>query len=106
MSSDPSSQWLFSLDALDNTPSSCSREKELYDRARGVEFLFRLGSSLQLLVLQLRSMPQKIANDRERSPTSAMCTAATWFHRFYMRYSIDEFHRQVKRLNSGPLFLY
>jgi len=59
MSSDPSSQWLFSLDALDNTPSSCSREKELYDRARGVEFLFRLGSSLQLLVLQLRSMPQR-----------------------------------------------
>ncbi|PPQ78098.1 hypothetical protein CVT25_015632 [Psilocybe cyanescens] len=69
------SQWLFSITALNGTPSSCSLEKEIYDRARGVEFLFRLGSSLAL-------------------PTSAMCTAATWFHRFYMRYSMEEFHRQ------------
>ncbi|KAH6918608.1 cyclin-like protein [Coprinopsis sp. MPI-PUGE-AT-0042] len=69
------SQWLFSLDSLQHTPSTLSLEKEFYDRARGVEFLFRLGSSLQL-------------------PTSAMCTAATWFHRFYMRYPMDEFHRQ------------
>ncbi|KAJ3571894.1 hypothetical protein NP233_g3449 [Leucocoprinus birnbaumii] len=23
-----------------------------------------------------------------------MCTAATWFHRFYMRYSMSDFHRQ------------
>src|SRR5260221_151456 len=35
------SQWLFSIDALDFTPSTCSREREFYDRARGVEFLFR-----------------------------------------------------------------
>jgi len=48
------SQWLFSVDALDATPSICSREKELYDRARGVEFLFRLGASLALLVLLYR----------------------------------------------------
>ena len=46
------SQWLFSLDALDSTPSICSREKELYDRGRGVEFLFRLGVSLALSVPQ------------------------------------------------------
>ncbi|KAJ3517156.1 hypothetical protein NLJ89_g691 [Agrocybe chaxingu] len=70
-----SSQWLFALSALNGTPSTCPREKELYERARGVEFLFRLGSSLAL-------------------PTSAMCTAATWFHRFYMRFSMDDFHRQ------------
>lgn len=44
------SQWLFTLDALDSTPSICSREKELYDRGRGVEFLFRLGASLALSV--------------------------------------------------------
>ncbi|TFK42608.1 cyclin-like protein [Crucibulum laeve] len=68
-------QWLFSMSALQATPSHCSLEKELYDRARGIEFLFRLGSSLQL-------------------PTSAMCTAATWFHRFYMRYPMEDFHRQ------------
>ena len=45
-----SSQWYFSLEQLQNTPSSCSLLKELYDRARGIEFLFRLGSSLQLYV--------------------------------------------------------
>ncbi|EAU88564.2 hypothetical protein CC1G_04270 [Coprinopsis cinerea okayama7 len=71
----PNSQWFFPLSALQATPSACSLERELYDRARGVEFLFRLGSSLQL-------------------PTSAMCTAATWLHRFYMRYPLEEFHRQ------------
>ncbi|TEB35899.1 cyclin-like protein [Coprinellus micaceus] len=75
MSALSNSQWLFPLNSLEATPSICSLEKELYDRARGVEFLFRLGSSLQL-------------------PTSALCTAATWLHRFYMRYPMEEFHRQ------------
>lgn len=50
-----SPQWLFSIDALRHTPSvatsAFSVGKELYDRARGVEFLFRLGSSLGLLAL-------------------------------------------------------
>lgn len=75
----PSSQWLFPRSALFATPSgttsSIPLEKELYDRARGVEFLFRLGSSLQL-------------------PTTALFTAATWFHRFYMRNSLEDYHRQ------------
>jgi len=75
----PSSQWLFPRSALLATPSgttsSIPLEKELYDRARGVEFLFRLGSSLQL-------------------PTTALFTAATWFHRFYMRNSLEDYHRQ------------
>lgn len=48
------SQWLFSLPALYSTPSTCSLEKELYDRARGVEFLFRLGSSLALFVFNYK----------------------------------------------------
>ncbi|KAI0695895.1 cyclin-like protein [Cytidiella melzeri] len=73
-------QWLFPVSALvDHTPSrttsSISIEKELYDRARGVEFLFRLGVSLIL-------------------PVSSLYTAATWFHRFYMRYSLEDYHRQ------------
>ncbi|KAJ7109349.1 cyclin-like protein [Mycena epipterygia] len=68
-------QWLFPLSALHATPSNWPIEKELYDRARGIEFLFRLGSSLVL-------------------PTSAILTAATWFHRFYMRYSMEDHHRQ------------
>ncbi|TFK54909.1 cyclin-like protein [Heliocybe sulcata] len=78
-SSPSSSQWLFPVGALNATPSTetsgISLEKELYDRARGVEFLFRLGTSLAL-------------------PGSAMFTAATWFHRFYMRYSMEDYHRQ------------
>ena len=54
------SQWLFPVSAiLDSTPSrttsSISVEKELYDRARGVEFLFRLGVTLNLYVPLLRA---------------------------------------------------
>jgi hypothetical protein len=49
------SQWVFPLSALQQTPSvvtsSYTVAKELYDRSRGVEFLFRLGSSLGLLAL-------------------------------------------------------
>ncbi|KAI0748026.1 cyclin-like protein [Daedaleopsis nitida] len=74
-----SSQWLFPVSALQKTPSrtssNISLERELYDRSRGVEFLYRLGVSLGL-------------------PSSAMYTAATWFHRFYMRYSMEDYHRQ------------
>jgi hypothetical protein len=48
------SQWLFPISALQLTPSvvtsSYTVAKELYDRSRGVEFLFRLGSSLGLFV--------------------------------------------------------
>ncbi|KAF7363419.1 Cyclin pch1 [Mycena sanguinolenta] len=72
---DPLNQWLFPLSALHATPCNWPIEKELYDRARGIEFLFRLGSSLVL-------------------PTSAIMTAATWFHRFYMRFSMEDYHRQ------------
>ncbi|THH05247.1 hypothetical protein EW145_g4945 [Phellinidium pouzarii] len=74
-----SSQWVFPTSALLATPSASTSsiplDKELYDRARGVEFLFRLGASLQL-------------------PTTALFTAATWFHRFYMRFSMEDYHRQ------------
>jgi hypothetical protein len=42
------SQWLFPVSALQVTPSEYPLEVELYNRARGVEFLFRLGSSLAL----------------------------------------------------------
>ncbi|OBZ75735.1 Cyclin pch1 [Grifola frondosa] len=72
-------QWLFPITALQYTPSrttsDISLEKELYDRSRGIEFLYRLAVSLGL-------------------PASAMYTAATWFHRFYMRYSMEDYHRQ------------
>ncbi|PSR74914.1 hypothetical protein PHLCEN_2v9448 [Hermanssonia centrifuga] len=78
-------QWIFPVSVLtqstpSRTASSISLEKELYDRARGIEFLFRLGVSLGL-------------------PSSAMYTAATWFHRFYMRFSMEDYHRQFA---EGP----
>ncbi|KAK7014885.1 cyclin pch1 [Favolaschia claudopus] len=72
---EPQNQWLFPLSALHATPSNWPLEKELYDRARGVEFLYRLGCSLVL-------------------PTAAIMTAACWFHRFYMRFSMEDYHRQ------------
>ncbi|KAH9946196.1 cyclin-like protein [Epithele typhae] len=79
LAAESTSQWLFPVSALYQTPSRVASniplEKELYDRSRGVEFLYRLGVSLLL-------------------PSSAMYTAATWFHRFYMRYSMDDYHRQ------------
>ncbi|KAF5330678.1 hypothetical protein D9619_005559 [Psilocybe cf. subviscida] len=75
MDSAYNSQWLFPIETLSNTPSTCRLERELYDRARGIEFLYRVGMQLNL-------------------PTSAIFTAATWFHRFYMRFSMEDFHRQ------------
>lgn len=54
---------------------------------------------------------QSSLSDAVLSPTSAMCTAATWFHRFYMRYSMNDFHRQVPQspsleilYHSSPIF--
>lgn len=91
------SQWLFPISALQLTPSVVTSfytvPKELYDRSRGVEFLFRLGSSLGLLVPF--SIPALVLLFTFYSPTSAMFTAATWFHRFFMRYSMEDHHRQV-----------
>ncbi|KAK7467105.1 hypothetical protein VKT23_004165 [Stygiomarasmius scandens] len=68
-------KWLFPLSALEAVTSPAPLDKALYDLARGVEFLFRLGTSLKL-------------------PSPALFTAATWFYRFYLRFSMSEFHRQ------------
>jgi hypothetical protein len=42
---------------LRSTPSQCPIDKELYDRARGVEFLFRLGASLVLFAIAFSILP-------------------------------------------------
>lgn len=48
------SQWRFTISSLSATPSATTSamtlDKELYERAKGVEFLYRLGASLQLSV--------------------------------------------------------
>lgn len=55
------SQWMFPISSLQFTPSkttsSIPLDKELYDRARGVEFLFRLGVSLVLYVQFIFCVP-------------------------------------------------
>ncbi|KZT50813.1 cyclin-like protein [Calocera cornea HHB12733] len=70
-------QWLFTPSALYATPSQAdgySVQQERVERARGVEFLFRVG--LQLGMHQ-----------------HTMSAAAVFFHRFYMRYSFLDYHR-------------
>jgi hypothetical protein len=50
------SQWLFPVSVLEHTPSvesGYTRDRELYDRSRAVELVFRLGVTLQLLVASL-----------------------------------------------------
>ncbi|EJT96628.1 cyclin-like protein [Dacryopinax primogenitus] len=70
-------QWLFTPSALYHTPSQVDGyglHQELVERARGIEFLFRVG--LQLGMHQ-----------------HTMSAAAVYFHRFYMRYSFVDYHR-------------
>lgn len=72
------SQWLFPISALSCTPTAQDKSlhEEMYDRSRGIEFLYRLGTSIGL-----------------HSP--GLFTAATWFHRFFMRFSMLDHHRQT-----------
>ena len=46
------SQWLFPISALSCTPTAQERSlhEEMYDRSRGIEFLYRLGTSIGLSV--------------------------------------------------------
>ena len=50
--STPNSQWLFPISALSCTPTAqdMSLHEEMYDRSRGIEFLYRLGTSIGLFV--------------------------------------------------------
>lgn len=55
------SQWLFPLSALSNTPSrefsNIALDIELRERAKGVEFLFRVAAQLALWVNPLQCAP-------------------------------------------------
>lgn len=50
--STPNTQWLFPISALSCTPTAQERSlhEEMYDRSRGIEFLYRLGTSIGLFV--------------------------------------------------------
>jgi cyclin K len=90
----PQSQWLFPISALSCTPTAQERSlhEEMYDRSRGIEFLYRLGTSIGLFVAPSFHVP---AQPWSLSHSPGLFTAATWFHRFFMRYSMIDYHRQV-----------
>ncbi|EJD44037.1 cyclin-like protein [Auricularia subglabra TFB-10046 SS5] len=71
------SQWVFDLAHLFKTPSQEEDgwvvHTELQDRNKGVDFLFRVGLSLNLSLTPLY-------------------TAATYLHRFYMRHSLEDYN--------------
>ncbi|KAG8968614.1 hypothetical protein FRC03_006735 [Tulasnella sp. 419] len=81
-------QWCFRPHHLCSSPSktidSLPLAQELKLRAEGVHFLLRIGAHLMLKV-------------------SVLATAATYFHRFYMRHSIKQFDRIY--LAAACLFL-
>ena len=93
------SQWLFPISALACTPTAQERSlhDEMYDRSRGIEFLYRLGTSIGLFVCLIFFTPNPVHAQplSHRSHSPGLFTAATWFHRFFMRYSMLDYHRQV-----------
>ena len=94
------SQWLFPISSLAFTPTAQERSlhEEMYDRSRGIEFLYRLGTSIGLFVCLIFSPPLLPVHVQPLSPRShspGLFTAATWFHRFFMRNSMVDYHRQV-----------
>ncbi|PVF99724.1 cyclin-like protein [Serendipita vermifera] len=67
------SQWLFSLDSLRRLPSDVPLEVEMLRRQHGVDWLMRVGATLNLNL-------------------SSCLTAATFLHRFYMRRMLEDYH--------------
>lgn len=64
-------QWLFPVSALRLMPTVASGyatlDRELYDRSRGVEFLYRLGSSLGLSVSYTRGFLHPLSEELKRN---------------------------------------
>jgi cyclin K len=56
------SQWVFPISALSCTPTAQERSlhEEMYDRSRGIEFLYRLGTSIGLFVRPTLSTPVSV----------------------------------------------
>ncbi|KAI0281367.1 hypothetical protein BGY98DRAFT_1094861 [Russula aff. rugulosa BPL654] len=96
------SQWVFPISALSCTPTAQERSlhEEMYDRSRGIEFLYRLGTSIGLFVRSTLPNP-RFCRYAQTNPclslshSPGLFTAATWFHRFFMRYSMLDYHRQT-----------
>ncbi|ORY87965.1 cyclin-like protein, partial [Protomyces lactucae-debilis] len=71
-----SEKWLFTEQELKRTPSiqaGYSPERERTERMKGCDFIFKIGMKLRLL-------------------QSTIATACMFLHRFYMRFSLREYH--------------
>lgn len=71
-----STQWLFAPEELGKTPSSLTGhtlEREKLERMKGCDFILRVGMKLRL-------------------PQTTISTACVFLHRFYMRFSLGDFH--------------
>lgn len=95
------SKWLFPVSALSQTPSvqcsGISLQKELYDRSRGIEFLYRLGSTLLL------SVP--VCNGYPTSPLSLFLQLAIYDdHRCHLVPSVlhEEFDSRLSQTGLAP----
>lgn len=70
------SQWLFSPEELKRSPSSQAGhpyERERLERMKGCDFILKVGMKLRL-------------------PQTTISTACVFLHRFYMRFTLKEYH--------------
>lgn len=81
------SQWVFTADELRRTPSSQAGhtiERERIERMKGCDFILKVGMKLRL-------------------PQTTISTACVFLHRFYMRFTLREFHHYD--IGATALFL-
>jgi hypothetical protein len=83
--STPNTQWLFPISALSCTPTSQERSlhEEMYDRSRGIEFLYRLGTSIGLFVRRV-ALPFPSRYSTLVSPHSAIPRAYSRLRRGFI----------------------
>lgn len=98
-----SSQWQFPLEAIRRTPSAIPLEEEMLRRQRGVDWLMRVGATLNMCVCSLlrTRRGRRMTEYRGLGPC---LTAATFLHRFYMRRMLEDYHEYVRWLPAPPFF--
>jgi hypothetical protein len=80
-------QWLFTNEEINNSPSildGVAPIEERCRRAKGVNFLVQAGILLKI-------------------PQLTLATASVFFHRFYMRYSMEPGERGIHHYVGPPL---
>lgn len=113
MTSTAENQWVFAPSDFASTPSriqdGISAPQELRERNDGVHYMLRCGNQLKLSVHAYAPIVE--ANDNEWyydlrcSKSNVLATAATYFHRVYMRYSFGPSGCDKKARLSDCLYL-